>query len=578
MKNFSKINFIKAGMAIALFLSLAYSGVVYGQTLVPSSSANPDTTWFSPVACPSTPGYIQGINTAMIDFLDAGPNFTYGLGTLAVCDYYGNATSGGVAFTDINSGYTVQIDYCNTGGYMAGRPDIIVGNDITRPGRDYRVAAAYINSSDLPQIDYYLVHYIYPGFFTVSFLGSTTFSSSYAPSITVHLDMIADFGNTTATGLPWCDTFVVTWDANITTGTPKLWTAMLTLSASPGTAIPYSLPPAVTIGAGTFPDVAGIQRTVGACATCPSNIDNIGLYTYTDATQGNLYYVEYDFTLGSLSTVVRLKGPVTNYTIDVPRIDAPDDFNINSPSILFLSYYKVVADVSGVSMTFDNIIGYGGTLDAGYMGSGSDVPYSPTVAFGSNNSTQYVVSHYENEYGSGTPNVFMEPINWMSPHIIPDYSPYPYLYQDYFQINQTAISYISGGYNNSISTPCNLPSDKTLNAWVWGATSTVYYKTSDYGSLPNGFTYRHANTNAVVPVVNQVWQVYPNPATSNLNVSNPGDAGSYEITDMLGRILLSGNLPNGLKNIDISALPYGSYIINNYFENSESKHSSFVKE
>jgi photosystem II stability/assembly factor-like uncharacterized protein/PKD repeat protein len=74
-------------------------------------------------------------------------------------------------------------------------------------------------------------------------------------------------------------------------------------------------------------------------------------------------------------------------------------------------------------------------------------------------------------------------------------------------------------------------------------------------------------------------QVYPNPAHDKLNITIPQNTvGSrYEITDVIGRIMLSGIITNGNAKIDITTLCHGMYIVA-ITDNSKTKRAKFIKE
>jgi len=237
-----------------------------------------------------------------------------------------------------------------------------------------------------------------------------------------------------------------------------------------------------------------------------------------------------------------------------------------------------VVDNNGISMSFDNMnYSYGGANDAPYISGSGNLANSPTVAFGPNNNTQYAVAHYQNEGGFGTPDIFLEPIDWTMPFPwqIPALS--PSFLPNWFQVNFNPITWVNGDYLEAISTPCNFPSDKTLVAWSEGAISDVHYKITSYGP-PNGYAFRHEDPSGIPFLTKEGIQVYPNPASTFLNLNNSSESGSYKITDMPGRTLLSGALPNGLNEIDISSLASGNYIISAYRGNELTEHTTFVKE
>ena len=206
------------------------------------------------------------------------------------------------------------------------------------------------------------------------------------------------------------------------------------------------------------------------------------------------------------------------------------------------------------------------------------------MAYGGNGGTQYQVSHFVDAFGGlPTATVYMEPLDWMFPtsslfvpdNVIPT--------QPYFQVNSNAINFANGNVLNAISTPCNAPANKTLCAWsdnlpggISGPYSQVYYKVTPYGGL-NGYQFKHAAPNSVPETETEKWNLYPNPAKTELNIEAVS-AAKYQVTDILGRTVLSGELQAGLQKIDVSRLAPGSYIITSYSDGEQQNHSTFVKQ
>ncbi len=117
----------------------------------------------------------------------------------------------------------------------------------------------------------------------------------------------------------------------------------------------------------------------------------------------------------------------------------------------------------------------------------------------------------------------------------------------------------------------------TLYSSLWGY-STVYYKTTGYGGT-NGYSFRQSQPAGISASAITDWNIYPNPATDLLNVSNPVPNGAtYEITDMPGRNLLTGNLAAGSQTINVNSLSSGSYIISLYEGNKKDYTKVFIKQ
>ena len=86
-----------------------------------------------------------------------------------------------------------------------------------------------------------------------------------------------------------------------------------------------------------------------------------------------------------------------------------------------------------------------------------------------------------------------------------------------------------------------------------------------------------------VPEMNTVdFQVYPNPATDilNLRLEQPlsSEAVVYQLLDLQGRLLASGELTNNQHSIRLSHLPDGMYIVNVRSENNSPVQKIIVKQ
>jgi hypothetical protein len=478
-----------------------------------------------------------------------------------VSHYYGNNMPGGLAFTDRVYGNTFHWSYQNGAlphlSYVAGSPDIIVGNSATNPGNEYKVAAAYIlRRGVFPtitfsyQVDYFTVTYTGPGTFVVTHTGGTAWPPSpIMDPRTIHLDIIAEAGNTGITGLPWCDKFVITWDDK----SIYAWQGSLN-GPLPGS-LSNTAPGVRAIAGGTYyrPDVAAVQKQT--CSTCP--VEDVAIITYLGEVGGallNLHIDEWNITVGPVITNPIWWTDPSGAGIEWPRIDAPDDYNINSGA--GTSNFKVTAHAANtLSYTFDNLLGPGVFWDnatpfvPGWKG-------APTVAFGGAANTQYAVAHYNNTT-SWTGDVYMEPIDWTNPTAL---ALSPSFASNWFRVNTSPVGFINGVFLTAISTPCNNPAANTLISWSWYDNATnlsyVHYKVSGYGP-PNGYAFRPT---AVADAAPTPFSVYPNPATTGITTTATAGT-AYSITDMLGMQVLSGTLSSGSQYIYIGELPPGNYIV-----------------
>ncbi len=549
----NKINKIRTrAIAIAL-LCACFAGKAYAQPTLVVPSSTP-TVWVNSSTT------ITSVNTSL-------------LSTFTVGGIYGVAYwDGSTANLKVNDQYGNSFAALSTGSTANGAPDIAIA-DNTYGADYYTVAAAYPTSSGI-EVDLYRLYDPGAGASLVS-SPTATFTCSGNPQ-TVHIDMIADFGNLSITGYPYCEYAVVTWN-DATTG--DIYAAELDLSATSS----GSITPTV-VASGLAPDVAGIKRNIGI------PVHDMALLTYTNASGTGVYYREWDITANSLSTPVALETGTT--AITVPRIDAIDDYNTNDPTVIGTTnaYYKVVAQVynSSTSLyevhTYDNLLGAGtnwasssvvSSLPPGYP-SGPYNHYAPTVAMGGPpvggspttacDGTHYKVAHFTDD-GSSHDILFMEPIDYTSSSALA--SP-----NDFYWVSQYTPTSTATNYANAITQSCNETALNGLVGWVYprhtGGT-TIYYKFAFYP-----YSFRPAPS-SVGNLAAQKIQVYPNPATNELRVVAGSEATAYSITDMAGRLLASGAMQQPATNINVAALEAGTYALQLYKDGNDAGSMLFVK-
>jgi len=57
-------------------------------------------------------------------------------------------------------------------------------------------------------------------------------------------------------------------------------------------------------------------------------------------------------------------------------------------------------------------------------------------------------------------------------------------------------------------------------------------------------------------------KVYPNPTTGLVNIQSQEELRSYEVVNLLGQVLLKGQLKQGQNSIMIESLSTGTFILN----------------
>lgn len=558
MKRKLSLSSFKSKSLCTLFASCLVTSAAFSTppTYVPPTHV--DNTWLGGTT------NISFLNTAMIDY-----GSTSAPTTLFACDYYGNPNPGGILITDkSNPASTISIPY-PTGNPMVS-PDIVIGNSITNPMTDYILAAAYINiTSGHPQVDYYKIHYTGPGTFTVTPTGNTVITTAAS---SVHIDLISEFSNTGPTGFPFCNIFAISW-CNISTTT--MYAATATLNAPPAT-----LAGTVIATNAVQCDVAGIQRTVG------SGLHNLALLPYVDNSYNKLLYAEWDMTTGGITFVGTLDNGSTSTSISAPRIDAIDDYVLNSSPTV--SKYKVAAQVASTTTsvnearTYDNLLGYTGTSffavsnvvspGAPYPAAGPFNSYGPTVAYGSFNSNFYSIAHFTMNPLTGLYDLFLEPINVSNPTQVANPP------NQYYKVNFIPPFNQTGGFASSVSTPVNKWDDDVLVAWAtYNTTSTIYWKTTQ---VPSG-SYSFRSTGVANTQATKVWQIYPNPAIGYLDVNNSDvneAATTYNVIDMAGRCVLHGDMQQGVQRINTTQLAAGNYTLQLLGNTSTVGNVLFVKQ
>lgn len=544
---------MKAGMAIALWLCLLYAGSTTAQPTVVLPSTGDNT-----VANTGEP-----FNTAMIN---------YGTGTTDVL--------WGIAFTGLDPIYVQDVaavasaTITPTGG--GTQPDVIIGNSST-PG-NYTMAVAYYNNGLQIEIDYYEISGAGTGslsivrYATSSYIGLSGTLASQGNN-TVHLDLIAE--HCSLCSFPSCHKFVVTWDdlnnGNVYAVNGDLSTHSVSLST-------------VTIDGGSEPDVAAVQRQLGS----PASTHDLGLFTYINGV-GDLKYRVYDFTVATLYTAATLDR--SGDPIAVPRIDAIDDYVRNAnPSI---AAWKVAAQaavttgtvVASYVRTYDTLLlpsyfeSSNNITISGFSGSLNH--YSPVVALV--DSDTYSVFHWTEEapVASGADVAFNDPI--------------------YLKANDTLTGNKYYWVNSSSGTKVMSETITTNGAWLNAAASSVNHDTVGgnlsvyaWGELVSGnwvtkyklsgakpFAYREGTiTNGTGSVAQQVWELYPNPATSVLNVRNAtgADADSYHVLDVTGTEVMHGNVTGSSAAIDVGQLAPGSYLLKMMHREATAVTMKFMKQ
>jgi len=568
-----QFRYIKTAIIAALVLLRAYSGA-YAQTLVLPS--NTDNLWYYTTNGPT------GLNTAMMAYGNVPNYFFASAATDGNNDY--------IYVTDPTIGMTVS---CPSTGAMAGTPDIIIGNNNTgfgSPSTNYILATAYPLANGEIEVDYYDV---YDDGTSLSIqqldlLNSLLYSSQVISSAdvysTVHVDVAAEYNNTGITGLPFCNKFVVTWDDISSTISPVIYAAYGDLNNQM-----INAPILISSGYGILPDVAVITQNISPPS---SSRDFTAWITYVDYTSGNnLYLAEYDFSTSTLiGAIATIDDGSHSVSINTPRIDAFDLYNSSS-----VAHYQVVSSAVNSTTLHEEIRNYDNVYTAttyGYASTTSlnvsSIGYSPwylynpainkynnffpTVAAGSD----YTVFHQTEFTGGSGAVMFMEPLDITTGQIDASNNHYYWVNSDGAPLY--AMSTIVPV--NAVSSPPNDPDLATLYAYGYYNPGGPDYEV-DYKITSSSYAFRPVAPTAVGNIQANEWQVYPNPALSELTVNNTGvdnPPTKYHVIDIAGRELLQGELTNGRTNIDVNSLSPGTYTIQVYTDGQKYGERLFVKE
>jgi Secretion system C-terminal sorting domain len=566
---------------VSLFIMAEVS---FAQVLV-GGPTNPDMLWLS------TPWAINGINTALIDYQGTAASS----GQLGACAYGARpgtlgGTNGGVVVTDFLSGLTFNIAYpAGTGTPMQSVPDVIIGDNIQYKGQ-YIMAVGFKNSGGNVQIDYYDIVYSAPGIFSVLYHSNTIVPlGMYTCHGTVHMDVIAEHDNIYI-GRPICNRFFITFDVAFS----PYW-GTFDVYAAEGSLSTYGLISAVTdvTTAATHPidnwepDVAAIEYTIGGV--------NYDVARITWVSQGNdgLFEVNWAPALGLFGGGIIAYHPGGTDYYYAPRIDADDDYTTNF--LAAKSNYKTVYihSFGGYQTIESHDDGPGGFLNvpSNWINLSSYLPFyatyypgpyinqSPAVAFGTVGPVghQYLVTEGLYERLTTFSDYFiMTPIEETDPTNVA-MEPTPSTTRSYFQTNTNTIQSSAPEYANAVSTPVNEVSGTSLVAWTSlnAGNYEISYKRCAYSSSSShGFAYRNSK-NVGTAVSNVDIIIVPNPAVNVINITNA--AGRYCIKNMLGQIVLEGNVIASRQVADISSLQTGNYTITVYNNGEEIANRKFVK-
>lgn len=523
---------------------LGTATIMNAQTIVPPS--NPDNTFTAVSSFSGT------INNAVLDYNTPFP------GQL-MATAYDDGGNVNCSILDYPGAIPVTVTMSPPSGYIASRPDVILGGDNLPGTSQFYFAVVYLATNNTLSITNVFMQ---TGIINNPGTGSMTvhlcpipiqLSSSGTVGIDElpHIDVIAkDFGPNVV-----ADNFAVTWSENDNimavyhSGLAALATSCGTVTTLPAVNItaPYGVH-------GDFSDVAGVERMIGG------SVHDIILFSFIRTIGGGtaaLMYQEWDVT-GMPSTPV-VKDPYGG--IKFPRIDAIDCHDVNNPANGYANYDIVYNYSNPVTGNWDiksyNPLSSSDCSNGTFASTGN---FYPVVACGP--STQYNIGYFT---GSGTStDDYSQQIDWPTGNLSPNSTTYD-LVNSNTGANQIAIS----------SAVNNLIPDYDLVTWYNPTLGEIDYKLtgSPIAYKPTAVSNVNARENG--------WKLSPNPASDYVVLAATGDNwqnATYQLRDVTGRTVGQGSMTNAQQQINTQSLAAGMYLLNVTAGNGAVSTQKFVKE
>ncbi len=442
---------------------------------------------------------VSNINCDMLNNHVAG----YDLATIA-WDEFDSGTSTYTSYVYLDNGSSTTTI---TLPFGSSEPDVVIGNDVTASNNI--VAVVYTLGGSV-YLETYLV-YVSGGALTYSFINSIPIAVGGYP----HIDLFPD------ASMEFYD-FVMVWHETGVNDIYGIQDNIRTITSAP-------IPTLIYAG-GLYPDVAALLDISG------SPLQTAEITFVGGAT--DLHVEEWIGT--SISAVIT---PVVLSTPVLPRIEA-----MNTYSSFLGAKWMTVVEQQG--STYREVWAYSdvNTSGANFFTSIGQLRdcYRPVVAAGVGPATsttgvgniQYVGAACQ-LYGN---DMFAMEFDLATTNP-PSSGPY------YSIINTDPMG--SGSEPIATSSISNT-GNGLLMAWWNGA--DIRYKYS------NSMQFKEGSTSVKGQEQNISVAIYPNPATDKVTISGI-NTGQYQIADMSGKILLSGNVPQN-QQITINTLPAGMYILN----------------
>ncbi len=430
------------------------------------------------------------------------------------------------------------------------QPDIVLADDMQNPGVDYFIGVVYVTGQNLftttspiytqigqtINLDVYrlknagtagmaaILHYSY------NVLNSINLFDLVAHQGHPHIDMWSDVGNP-INGLPSMHRYAISWTQNDINGNSVARYFYDEIANIPPSPLPFfNLP------------VKAYMADV-ACHTTPDGDEIINIAT-SDNSGKRLYYNAINTTLGTISTPLLLD---TNVAI-FPRIEAMSQAqpglvtwqvvaSIHNP--FFIPNYQVFSyndlNVGAPEWLSDsNVLGFNTDYKAAAVAAGTGMSISGDIG-----NTQYTTGFYD---WFTKQNIYSRAIDVNSGWTVDP---------NFYQVNNKPLFNVTWDIPHIYAVSnCSNSGYGLLSAYTTDkSTGGVIYKYSG-----NIFQYKPTT---IKPIDTKLqWVLYPNPATSQLQITGLKTVTNYTISSMIGTKLQSGNT---LGSIDIASLPSGIY-------------------
>jgi hypothetical protein len=446
-------------------------------------------------------------------------------------------------------------------------PDVIVANDLTTPG-DFLVGVIANNGGSVT-----LFTYSIPGATVgiggglIATLVNVTPMGNATPNTLPHIDIIGEY-STPLYGLATANKFAATWEFNGIVMGDFGWLGSPT----------FANPPVVINPNGTSPDVAAVERFNWGSG----GFEDWALFSYVDVTNtpNILYYQEWCMSpmlppsapiiYDNTKTYYGASAAINNAAI--PRIDAIDNFNNNTPGperSTFCIVTPVVLSVTVEDFEYNDRVGPGPGTDitSGLTALALQKKVNPTVACGPG--LGYSIGFYS--YSSGGAGDTYNSIAIDQATGLPSSGAA-------YTMNRLPYSGSVHGISHAASCNNDLPGQQQLFA-SWINLDDLWYK---YSATTTPYAYKNQPT-AVPVIAGKEWSVSPNPASEYLVLSAPStftvvDGATYQVIDMTGKIILAHSISGASEQIEINKLPSGMYMINIHGQKGANTAIKFVKE